>query len=397
MTAMAINTRCACPTLICEGYLRRKSWSEGKLTLVRAARIARSQSLPFPFACARQASFNCVRILSAGFNDESGLCKTSAGFRPRRSRNSRSLSRSRSTPSNSIVPCDSARFLSSNPRIAIARVLFPDPLCPTNPKISPARISISISRNTGLAPYRIESRAARTISVAIKSLYPVFSVSPVLKILTSLPRPLLRQPLRIPKCLWRQDHRNSPMHSGRYCRKSILVDQIDKGSLLHHDLLHSIETFFSFLDVAGRSLRSHQLVDLRFPGCLRRFFLRIPLVVLRGAQPHVHLLVRVQIHIRQAQQNRLIIEGLRHALDQRREVQCYDIDVDTDLLQIVLNQNGHALAIFVPGVRNDGKDNRVALVILECAILHAESRDLQCFQRGIGTVRFRLKPGIEPE
>ena len=43
MTAIAIKTRCACPTLICEGYFSKKSSDEGRLTLSSAERMASSQ------------------------------------------------------------------------------------------------------------------------------------------------------------------------------------------------------------------------------------------------------------------------------------------------------------------------------------------------------------------
>ena len=110
MTAIAISTRCACPTLMCEGYLRRNSSLEGKLTLSSAARMARSQSACRPEACARQASLNWVRIFRAGFRDDSGLCSTSAIFLPRRSRSSRSRRVNRSQPSKWIVPSVCARL-----------------------------------------------------------------------------------------------------------------------------------------------------------------------------------------------------------------------------------------------------------------------------------------------
>jgi len=40
------------------------------------------------------------------------------------------------------------RFLSSSPRIAMASVLLPEPLCPTKPSTSPRRISNSTPRST---------------------------------------------------------------------------------------------------------------------------------------------------------------------------------------------------------------------------------------------------------
>ena len=55
------------------------------------------------------------------------------------------------------------------------------------------------------------------------------------------------------------------------------------------------------------------------------FLLRIPLVILRRTQPHVHFAIRIQIHIRQPENDRFVIERLRHALDQRRKVKGNDV------------------------------------------------------------------------
>ena len=107
----------------------------------RALRLmARSQSDRDPEAWARQDSASWVRILSAGLSDDSGLCNTSAIFRPRRLRRSRSGRFSSSQPSNSIVPSACVLLRSSRPSMASARVLLPDPLCPISPRTSPRRI-----------------------------------------------------------------------------------------------------------------------------------------------------------------------------------------------------------------------------------------------------------------
>src|SRR5215475_10584564 len=121
--------------LICEGYLFRNSSVEGRLTLSSDLRITWSQSdCAEDFAeCARQASFNCVRIFSAGLRDESGLWSTREIFLPLRSRISFSRKFNRSEPSKTIEPSSLTFLRSSNANTANANVLFPEPLWPIRP------------------------------------------------------------------------------------------------------------------------------------------------------------------------------------------------------------------------------------------------------------------------
>src|SRR4030088_1803743 len=97
------------------------------------------------------------------------------------------------------------------------------------------------------------------------------------------------------------------------------VYQINKGRLFPRDLLYAIESVFAFFRIETRCLSAHEAVDFRFP---QRFWLLlawVPLVIFRGTQPDVHLCVRSQAHIGEAQQARFIVEGASDALNQGRK------------------------------------------------------------------------------
>src|SRR3984885_538577 len=167
--------------------------------------------------------------------------------------------------------------------------------------------------------------------------------------------------LCIPECLRRQNHWSSAADRRRNCGKGILVDQEDEWFLFDHDFLHAVESFFPFFRIAGRGLRPHQTVDLGLPWSFWSLLLRIPLVILRRTQPHVHLTVRIEIDVGESQNDRLVVERLSHALNQGREVERNHIYVDADLLQIILDQHRHALAYLVSGVRDNRKHNLIAV------------------------------------
>ena len=56
-----------------------------------------------------------------------------------------------------------------------------------------------------------------------------------------------------------------------------------------------------------------------------------------------------------------------------REVEGHDVHVDTDLLQVFLNQGGHALAGFVSGVRDDRENDGISVFVFQRAVLQSEA------------------------
>src|SRR6266851_4139249 len=301
-----------------------------------------------------------------------------------------------------MVPSTCARFRSRRPRTAIARVLLPDPLCPTRPSISPCRISNTTSRSTaGFPAYRTEKFAASRTSVCEAPVAILrVPLCPFVVVLCVWRDQLLRahrQALRIPKCLRMQNDRARPLHRGRNGRQCVLIDQKNERRLLHNNFLHPVKTFLALPGITGRGLSPHQPVNLGFPCGLWSFLLWIPLMVLRRTQPHVHLTVRIHIHIGEPQQDRFVVEGLRHALDERREVKRHDVYMDANLLQVFLDQHCHALAILIPGICDDRKHHSVSVTILQHAVLQTKSLSLQRFQGSVRTVCFRPQLDVEPE
>src|ERR1039457_1930246 len=73
MSAMAMSTRCAKPTLNWRGYRPRNFSSGGRQTLSSSARRRGFQAAAGPLAWARHASVNCAPMVNTGVNEASGL------------------------------------------------------------------------------------------------------------------------------------------------------------------------------------------------------------------------------------------------------------------------------------------------------------------------------------
>jgi len=86
-------------------------------------------------------------------------------------------------------------------------------------------------------------------------------------------------------------------------------------------------------------------------------------MIIGGAHPDGHLAIGVKIDIAKAEHRRLVIKFLRNAFDERREVKCDHIDLDTELSEIFLHHDSHALPRFIAGVGDDGKLDGVAPLI----------------------------------
>src|SRR5271165_4968732 len=350
--AMAISTRCACPTLICAGKRSRNSWSCGNPTLFRARSIAAARSLLVPLACARHASASWVPTRNAGFKLESGLCRTSPISRPRILRISHSEALSKSRPRNRRRPAALPPLQPSSFRMASAMVLFPEPLSPTSPRISPRWISkdtrLSVRGLFGKSTRRSTDNRGCSLAIA-GPLYREFEV------------------FDVPVCLRPEDDGFCVFERWRNAGESVLVHEVNEWSLVSNDFLDPVERFLARVVVHRRRLRSHQAVNLRFPWRCRRLLLGVPLVSIGRTQPDVHLLVRIEVDVHQAQQHSFIVEVLGDSLNQRWEIKGHDVDGDAERAQVLLDHRGHPFPRTVAGVGNDGKLDLVAIAIAQFA------------------------------
>src|SRR5271157_759606 len=344
MIAMAISTRCACPTLICAGKRSRNSWSCGNPTLFRAPSIAAARSLLVPCACAFHASASWVPIRNAGFKLESALCRTRAISRPDAA--------SKSWPRNSRRPAALPPLQASSFRMASAMVLFPEPLSPTSPRISPRWISkdtrLSVRGLLGKSTRRSTDKRGCSLAIA-GPLHREFEV------------------FDVPVCLRPQNHGFCVFDRRRNTGESVFVHQINERNLVSHDFLDSVERLLSRVVVHRRRLRSHEAVDLRFPWRCRRLLPRVPLVSFGGTQPDVQLFVGIKLNVDQAEQHCFIVKVLCDSLNQRREIEGDYVHGDADRTQVLLDHSCHPFPRAVAGVGDDGELDRVPVAIVKFA------------------------------
>src|SRR5882762_7977709 len=98
--------------------------------------------------------------------------------------------------------------------------------------------------------------------------------------LSARPRACLQgEALGVPERLRGKDSGISPFDRAGDGGERILIDQVNKWRLLGGDFLHAIETLFALLRIRGGRLRTHQPVNLGFPGGFRGFLLRVPRVI----------------------------------------------------------------------------------------------------------------------
>src|SRR5271157_2842846 len=382
MIAMAISTRCACPTLICAGKRSRNSRSCGSPTLFRAPSIAAARLLLVPCAWAFHASASWVPIRNAGFKLESGLCRTKAISRPRMLRISRSDAASKSRPRNSRRPAALPPLQASSFRMANAMVLFPEPLSPTSPRISPRWIwkdtRLSVRGLLGKSTQRSTDNRGCSLAIA-GPLHCEFEV------------------LDVPVCLRPQNHGFCVFERWRNTGESVLVHQINERNLVSHDFLDSVERLLSRVVVHRRRLRSHEAVDLRFPWRCGRLLPRVPLVSFGGTQPDVHLLVGIKFNVDQAEQHRFIVEVLRDSLNQRWEIEGDYVHGDAHRTQVLLDHRCHPFPRAAAGVGDDRKLDRVAFAIVKFAGRQAEAVLAQKLQGCLLVEPYRLQVRVEPE
>src|SRR6266513_1971239 len=84
---------------------------------------------------------------------------------------------------------------------------------------------------------------------------------------------------------------------GRNGRHGIFVDEIDERLLIGDDLLNFVKVRLALFFGSGRGLRLHQAVQLSFPRGGRLRLLWIPLMILRRAEPDVHLAVGIEVRV----------------------------------------------------------------------------------------------------
>ncbi len=120
-------------------------------------------------------------------------------------------------------------------------------------------------------------------------------------------------------------------------------------------------------------------------------------MVIGGAQPYCHLGVGVEIVIDEAEEAGFVVEGAGDAFDEGREVEGDDIEANADGGEILLDHGGHALAILVAGVGNDGELDGVAAAIAQGSILQLESVLGEFTHGGRGVEGMGREFLVEPE
>jgi len=184
---------------------------------------------------------------------------------------------------------------------------------------------------------------------------------------------------------------------GRNGGHGVPVDEIDEGLLFGGDLLDSVPVSLAFFVRRGGGLRLHQAIDLRFPSRGRFGLPGIPLMIFRGAEPDVHLAVRVDIGVGEAEQTSLVVVGARNTLDQRRKIKGHHIHFDSDLRKILLNHGDHLFAGFIAGARDDREFDAIAQPIAKSTAVEAEACASEEPESGSGIVLRGRKRGIKPE
>ena len=76
-------------------------------------------------------------------------------------------------------------------------------------------------------------------------------------------------------------------------------------------------------------------------------------MIVRRAEPNVHLRIGIEIVICEAEEAGFITEVLADALDERTEIQSHQIHFDADCGEILLYHRRHALASLVAGIGDE--------------------------------------------
>src|SRR5690242_12094825 len=205
------------------------------------------------------------------------------------------------------------------------------------------------------------------------------------------------QSVHVPKPPRVENHRCSTDDTGRNSHENVFVNQINEGLLFGGNLLNAIKFGLSFLVRRGGGLFTYQFVDFGFPGRCGRFLFRVPLMVFAGAQPNVHLPIRVEIRVNQAEDTGLVIESASHSLNQGGKVQGNDIDLDSHLRKVLLNHRGYLFARGVAGIGDYRKLNVIARAIFQSVVLKAEASLRQQPQGALRIVFWIFESGVEPE
>ena len=124
-------------------------------------------------------------------------------------------------------------------------------------------------------------------------------------------------------------------------------------------------------------LHLREPVDFGFPS--RRWFrLRgIPGVVSPGTQPHVHLSVRVDLKIRQAQKAGLISRSACNLFDEGLEFNGPEIQPDSDFHQVLLQNHARLSTGRRSGVCYQREFHRISAAVTQDAAVESKTIFLQ--------------------
>ena len=104
----------------------------------------------------------------------------------------------------------------------------------------------------------------------------------------------------------------------------------------------------------------HQLIKLTFPVGCGLGFAEMPQVRCAAERPNIHLGIWVSISPAQSHDRCIVIEALKHTVNYGAKFEGNDVDLHSQVREVVLQQGCHLHALRVRRVGDDGKFDRTA-------------------------------------
>lgn len=175
------------------------------------------------------------------------------------------------------------------------------------------------------------------------------------------------------------------------------MNEKNNGRLFRYDRLYAVECVLSRCRAAFRVYQSRKPVDFGLPS--RRWFRLpgIPGVMSSRTEPYIHLTVRVNLKVCQAQKAGLIACGSRNPLDERLELNGHEIQPDSDFHQVLLQNRPRLSAGLRSRVCYEREFHRIPAAVTQGPAVESKTILLQELQRELRVVGRRTQFGIEPE
>src|SRR5437660_11968524 len=90
-------------------------------------------------------------------------------------------------------------------------------------------------------------------------------------------------------------------------------------------------------------------------------------MIFRGAKPHVHLAVGIEVGVDESEETSFIVIRASDALDERGKIERDEVDLNSNLRKVLLNHGNHLLARFISGIGDDGEFHAISLRICQHA------------------------------